>query len=420
MKRVFHPRQTGLPPNNGMAGAGPVPDGWNVVNLGQVCSIQTGFPFQSDKFVDRSVPDAIPLIRIRDVLCSLTEACFKGPVDSKILSEFTVSSGETLIGMDGNFHVAQWKGKPALLNQRVARLRKFSDRALGDFIHYAIQKPIQTIEHSKHFTTVKHLSIGDLRGLPIPLPPLGEQRRIARVLSTIQRAIEAQEKVITSAKELKRSLMKHLFTYGPVPLSETARVPQKETEIGLIPEHWELVPFEHCILKGKKIFSVGKVNQEEFKLVGRYPVVDQGQGFIAGYSDCEDKSYQGPLPVVLFGDHTRIVKYVDFPFICGADGVKVLPPNREKVLPKFLFYAVSRLALLSRGYNRHYRLLREQKLPVPPKPEQEEVLTILSELESKTEAEEKRKAALQALFKTMLHHLMTGKIRVTSTVTSDE
>jgi type I restriction enzyme S subunit len=86
----------------------------------------------------------------------------------------------------------------------------------------------------------------DIAKFVIPLPPLAEQREIAHVLRAVQRAKEAAEAVVAAARQLKRSLLRHLFTYGPVPVEEADRVPLKETGIGPIPEHWELIQLGDC------------------------------------------------------------------------------------------------------------------------------------------------------------------------------
>lgn len=91
-------------------------------------------------------------------------------------------------------------------------------------------------------STFPNINKPQLAALQVPLPPLAEQRAIAHVLRAVQRAKEAAEAVVASARQLKRSLLRHLFTYGPVPVAEADRVPLKETEIGPIPEHWELKP----------------------------------------------------------------------------------------------------------------------------------------------------------------------------------
>src|SRR5438552_15929164 len=94
--------------------------------------------------------------------------------------------------------------------------------------------------------------------------------------------------------------------------------------------------------------TVGRENQilsSEIRSSGRFPVVDQGQPFVAGYSDLEDRVIRQDLPLVIFGDHTRCVKFVDFPFILGADGTKVLKPKEELFDAKFFYYALLSLGI---------------------------------------------------------------------------
>ncbi len=146
--------------------------------------------------------------------------------------------------------------------------------------------------------------------------------------------------------------------------------------MGLLPVEWKAVDFDACILN--KAVRIGSIQTGDYRPTGRFPVVDQSQRYIAGYSDREILVYQDQLPVILFGDHTRIFKFIDFPFICGADGTKVLHPNRLLVDPQFFYYALLNLNIPSRGYNRHYRLLKEQKLPIPPLSEQRSIAQVLN------------------------------------------
>ena len=143
----------------------------------------------------------------------------------------------------------------------------------------------------------------------------------------------------------------------------------KMTELGALPEEWEVVVFEKCIKN--EASKVGKVKQQEYKVYGKYPIIDQGQSLIAGYCDNEKYVYEGRLPVIIFGDHTRILKFINFPFVTGADGTKVLIPNTSVILPEFFYFALLNIKIPNRGYNRHYSLLREQKLPPPPTPRAE-------------------------------------------------
>ena len=174
-------------------------------------------------------------------------------------------------------------------------------------------------------STFKSINKRILQDLIISLPPLPEQRAIANVLSTVRQVIDATEEVIAAARELKRPMMKHLFTYGPVPVDQADKVKLDESYDGLIPAHWDKAPFLKTILKRR--ISVGKVKKRDYLPQGKFPIIDQSQDFIGGYSNNESLVYKGKLPVIIFGDHTRVFKFIDFPFICGADGTKVLLPN---------------------------------------------------------------------------------------------
>lgn len=107
-----------------------------------------------------------------------------------------------------------------------------------------------------------------------------------------------------------------------------------------------------------------KLQTSEYLASGKYPIIDQGQDDIAGYTDREDGLFTD-VPAIIFGDHTRIVKYVDMPFFLGADGVKVLKATIPDVDCRYLYYAVSAVKIPNTGYNRHFKWLKEAQIPLP-------------------------------------------------------
>lgn len=119
-----------------------------------------------------------------------------------------------------------------------------------------------------------------------------------------------------------------------------------------------------------------KTPQSEFLLEGNIPVVDQGQELIAGYVTDHARICRATPPVIVFGDHTRIIKYVDFQFAMGADGTKVLA-SRNGDHPKYLYHALQAIPIPSAGYSRHYKFLKETKIPLPPLAEQKRIAGIL-------------------------------------------
>lgn len=400
-----------LPDGYSITELGPLPEEWRVVRLREVAIVKSGGSAPQGEIY--FLGGKHPFVRVQHL-----------DVDTDHVQHWDLITDEAV----QRYHLQKFPAGTIVFPKSGAsiRLEKRAMLLVDSYIvsHLcAVLPKVDAIERLFLFYSLKAmrlsedkadgypvLNLSEIREVSIPLPSLPEQRAIAHVLRAVQRAREATEGVIAALRELKKSLMRHLFTYGPVLVNATDGVILQETEIGQIPTYWQIVPFGQTILRQR--IRVGKVKQQLYKSIGRFPIVDQGQTIIAGYWDNARDVYQGPLPVIIFGDHTRIFKYVDFPFVCGADGTKVLLPDTKNFDSMFLFYAYTRLNIPSRGYNRHFLLLKEQKIPLPPPPEQHEIAHILQTVDRKIEVEEQRKAALEALFKTLLHDLMTARRRL--------
>ena len=144
-----------------------------------------------------------------------------------------------------------------------------------------------------------------------------------------------------------------------------------------------------------------KVQRRNYLSAGSLPIIDQGQTDVAGYTDDLELAYRGPLPVVLFGDHTRALKYVDQPFALGADGVKVLQP-RDGFSAKFLYYYWLAIDIPNHGYSRHFKFLKDIAVPIFAPSEQRRIVEILDQADAlrkrRRDADAKAARILPALF----------------------
>ncbi|WP_072278588.1 restriction endonuclease subunit S [Mycolicibacterium brisbanense] len=124
-----------------------------------------------------------------------------------------------------------------------------------------------------------------------------------------------------------------------------------------------------------------KVPRSEYRQLGQLPVVDQGKALISGYTNDNSLAFRHHGPNIIFGDHTRTIKYIDFPFAMGADGVKVLRA-RGGFDPKFLYHYLCTVSLPDAGYSRHFKFLKEIQVPKPPLDEQRRIAAILDQADS--------------------------------------
>ena len=141
---------------------------------------------------------------------------------------------------------------------------------------------------------------------------------------------------------------------------------------------------------------------------GKNIIVDQGQTKIAGFTDMEDGVFK-EIPAILFGDHTRVIKYVDEPFFLGADGVKVLRGKEKNANYKYLYYALKNIKIPNTGYNRHFKWLKEAKLRYPDNNTQEKIVNILDELTYIIQKRNEEIKLLDNLIKARFIEMIEGK-----------
>ena len=154
---------------------------------------------------------------------------------------------------------------------------------------------------------------------------------------------------------------------------------------------WKILPFDEVISDetGGNI----KTLASEFLPEGQYPIVDQGKGLIAGYTNDAARLCKTAPPVIVFGDHTRALKFVDFRFCLGADGTKVLQARNGND-PKYIYHYLNSADLPDAGYSRHFKFLKRIEIPTPSVSEQSRIAAILDQADA---LRVKRRAALAQL-----------------------
>lgn len=420
-----------LPEGFKMTELGPLPEDWNVIRLGDILS-------EVDVRVKDTNMENIPVLSItRHQGLVLQNDKFKKRVSSKDIRRYkVVKKGQIVYGfpMEEGVIFALERFDMGAVSPVYEVWEPNTELTDVKFLDYLLKTPAMIAVYerltSKTVQRRRIVSRKDFKLIRVGLPPLSEQCAIARVLRTVQRAKEATERVIQATRELKKSLMRHLFTYGPVPVEEAERVPLKETEIGLVPEHWEVVKLGEVCQKPQYGFTASAV---EYRVGPKFLRItdiqnDQVNWHTVPYCEINDtllNKYRLEPGDVLFArigattGKTFLVS--ECPEAIFASYLIRVRVNTSRIIPEYLFYFTHgnvywsqinavKGGRLKQGIN--IPLLSSLIIPLPPLSEQHEIARILGTVNKKIQAEELRKQALDVLFKTLLHNLMTGKLRV--------
>lgn len=178
-----------------------------------------------------------------------------------------------------------------------------------------------------------------------------------------------------------------------------------------LPRGWAWAPFDAVL---QTLSDSGlKTKERDYLRSGRYPIIDQGAKPIGGFTDNPNMVQSHELPVIIFGDHTRRFKFVDFEFGIGADGVKMMKPE-PLMSARFLFRALQAARFEDRGYSRHYQFVRALAFPVPSMREQDEIVQVLdrcfAEIDAMNDVLDDSSAEVQSLRQSILAAAFRGDI----------
>jgi type I restriction enzyme S subunit len=422
--RPLLPQQQNLEPR--------LPEDWKVVRLGEIGNIITGnTPSKNKK--EYWEKGEIEFIKPPDLQNQIITTFSEKISNSAVRKARIVNKGTILVSCIGIIGRVGLSQKSLAFNQQINAIVP-NENIYNHFLFYAIQVQQKQIEKLASFTTVPIVSKAKFSTVKIPLPPLPEQQKIAAVLSAVQEAKEKTEAVIAATKALKKSMMKHLFTYGPVSPQEAENVPLKETEIGPVPEDWEVVRLGDTFEFSKKPRNL-KIKNDDFVPFIPMEMISETNKSIKSweekrYSEISSGSFVFRKDIIIAkitpsfeNGKQAILDNLPTDFGYATTEIWALhPAKNKKSITYYLHYYLKissirkMLAGKMEGSTGRQRLpkhvLENLPIPLPPLPTQQKIASILSAIDAKIEAEENKKKALEELFKSLLHNLMTAKIRV--------
>ncbi|MGO3465583.1 restriction endonuclease subunit S [Psychrobacter sp.] len=337
--------------------------------------IHTG-PFGSQLHASDYVEDGIPCImpaNMKNSRVDLTSISYISELDAKRLSKYLVKENDIIYSRRGD--VTQ----KALIRQNEAGyfcgtgcllLRPGSNFDARFLTYYLSTSEIQKwIVSQAVGATMPNLNTGILSRLPFNGPEKLEQSKIADVLSVIENKIELNNQINTELEAMAKTLYDYWFVQFDFPdadgkpyKSSGGKMVYNKVLKREIPEGWNNGIVQDII---DKVPSSNRVPTKEFKDTGEYPIIDQSQDFICGYTDDESTVIKPETAHVIFGDHTRVVKLVNFDYARGADGTQVLIAKSDKIPSYLLYQIVSDIDLSNYGYARHYKFLKDTKCVIP-------------------------------------------------------
>ena len=372
---------------------GVIPNDWEVKNIGDVCQIfgRIGFRGYTVNDIVKKEQGAITISpsNIYGDKINFAKCTYISWFKYHESPEIKIYNGDVLLvktgSTSGKTALVKNLNEKATINPQLVVLKKIliNNFLLSYIMSYDIvqKQIISTIVGG----AIPTLSQKQVLSFKIPLAPsLTEQTAIANALSDADGLIASLEKLIAKKRNIKQGAMQQLLQ------------PK---------EGWEVKKFNDVFKKHPA--KAYQINSFEYEESGVFPIIDQGKKLIVGYSDNKDKVFNCPVG----GDHTRILKYINFNFIVGADGTQLISTQKGNYC-LFIYYLLLTKEIPNTGYNRHFKFLLEMEFSIPTFNEQTRIASILSDMDEELSALEQKLEKYKKVKLGMMQELLTGKTRL--------
>ena len=282
-----------------------------------------------------------------------------------------LEKGDLIISARGTVGAIAQLTKPMAFNQSCFGLRGKKNKLDTDYLYYWLKNYVDVLLNKSQGSVFNTINLSTFDDIKIELPSIADQRKISNLLTLLDDKIEINNQINQELEAMAKTLYDYWFVQFDFPdqngkpyKSSGGKMvynPELKREI---PEGWGVESVGNLL---DKVTKAEKIENNSIEFIGEIPVIDQSQKYIAGFTNNENAILQPQDGHVIFGDHTRVVKYINFDYARGADGTQVLISNNENISNVLLYHMIEDFDLSNYGYARHFKFLKEKTVIVPDK-----------------------------------------------------
>lgn len=322
-------------------------------------------------------------------------------------SKRKAQEGDVLYSVVGSFGIPVYikETTPFVFQRHIAILRPNMDKIVSEFLYYTMLNRdfYMKADAAAIGAAQRTISLTTLRNMDIDIPDIEMQKKVAKILTAYDDLIDNNQKQIKLLEEAAQRLYKEWFVDLRFPGYEDVAV------IDGVPEGWKKEPIGSII---GKVSRTKQIKTADYLLEGAIPVIDQSRNFIAGYTNDSEALVNTGTPVIVFGDHTRILKYIQFPFAKGADGTQLIISDRTNMPQSLLYLSLIAVDLSNYHYARHFKYLKEEAILIPSQDVADEFDRLISPIFSQIQKLREKCYKLSQARDRLLPKLMSGEIEV--------